>query len=346
MVNRPTPEAILHPNHGSSHLIATQGLVIGAEVSSSGTRLAAAAANLDGTMIARVRKRLPGLPDAQAALAAMHDLIERVAGDERVRGNRLIRCAVAVGAPLDSKRGVVRTMYRAEGWNNLPLQDLVEERWQVPVIADNDANAAALGEARFGAGRGGPHLVYLSLGRGIGSGIVLNGQIYHGATGLAGEIGHTVVKEDGPRCSCGGYGHLEAIASAQAIVRTMIGLAADRPESLQAMYEVTGHRAEAIRVDQIFRLAEQGDPVARHVTGEAIKYLALAIANLCNVLNPATIVIGGTVAAVGDRFFSLLREQLVSYLSLHGDDCARIVPAELGEDATVIGAIALALQDM
>jgi len=346
MVNRQTHDAAPRHNHGPNHLLATQGTVIGVEVSSNGTRLAVAAANLDGVALLRIRRQLPGIPDATTTLAAVHKLIEEAINDERLRGARLLRCGVAVGAPVDNRRGVVCTMHRAEGWDDLPLLDNVESRWHVPTIIENNANAAALGEARFGAGRGSPHVVYLSLGRGIGGGIVLNGQIYHGAVGMAGEIGHTLVKEDGPRCSCGGYGHLEAIASAPAIVRTTIGLSAEYPETLQAIHEITHQRAEAITVEQVFRLAEQGDPIARHVTGEAIKYLAITIVNLCNTLNPATIVIGGTVAYAGDRFFTPLREQIAHYAYLRAHERARIVPSELGEDATVNGAVALALQDL
>jgi glucokinase len=344
MVNRQSSGGALH--HGTGHLLATQGSVIGVAVSDSGTRLAAAAATLDGIIIAHIRKRLPGLPDAQTTLAAMHELIAILVSDEKVQGSRLIRCGVAIGALLDSKQGVVRTMPRAEGWDNLPLLDLIADRWQVPTIIENNVNAAALGEMRFGAGCGNQHIVYLSLGRSIKSGIVLNGQIYHGAAGLAGEIGHIVVKEGGPRCPCGGYGHLEAIASARAIVGAMIGLSAEYPETLEAIHKITGQRAEALTVEQVFHLLEQGNPVAQYVAGEAIKYLAIAIVNLCNMLDPATIVIGGTMANVGDRFFVPLREQVARYACLHMDEQVCIVPAELGEDAAIGGAIALALHDM
>lgn len=334
------------PNHSHSMVMATQGDVLGIEISNAGMRFSAALADLQGQVIHQVQKRLGAPPDGQEAAALLEALVAEVCSPERLQGRRVLRCGLAVGAPVDSARGVVRRMFRAEGWEQLPLKEVVEQRCGIPTILENDANAAALGEGSFGAGVGERNLIYVGIGRGIGGGILMNGSIYHGAGMMAGEIGHTLVKEDGPLCPCGRRGHLEAIASAQTMVRTMIGLSIEYPETEEAIRRATGGRAEAITVEQVFRLAAEGDPVAQRVVGEALHYLAITLANLVNVLDPGIIILGGAMALVGDLFFEPLR-QMVSPLCLRAPEApVRIVPAALGSDAALKGAIALALQDV
>jgi glucokinase len=337
-------ESVSH--HGHSMVMATQGYVLGIEVSNAGMRLSAALADLQGQIAHQVRKRLSAPPDGQEAVTLLQEMIADACSSEHLKGNRVLRCGIAVGAPVDAARGLVRTMYRAEGWDLLPLKDLIEQRCGVPTILDNDANAAALGEASFGAGVGERNLVYIGLGRGIGGGILINGTIYHGAGTMAGEIGHTIVKEDGPLCPCGRRGHLEGIASAQTIVRTMIGASVEYPQTEEAIRRVTGGRAEAMTVEQVFQIAAEGDAVAQRVIGEALHYLSISLANLVNVLDPGMIILGGAVALAGELLFGPLRE-MVPPLCLHASsEPVRIVPSALGSDASLKGAVALALQDV
>src|SRR5215831_11181594 len=159
------------PNHSHSMVMATQGYVLGIEISSAGMQMSVALADLQGQIVHRARKRLSVPPEGQEAVAFLQEIIADVCSPERQKGNRVLRCGIAIGAPVDAARGQVRMMYRAAGWEHLPLQDLVEQRSQIPVILDNDANAAALGEATFGAGIGERNLIYIGLGRGIGGGI-------------------------------------------------------------------------------------------------------------------------------------------------------------------------------
>lgn len=333
-------------NHNYQTVLATQGYVLGVEISNGGMRQAMALADLQGQMVYHTRRRLNAPPGGQEAVLILREMFADVCSPERLKGNRVLRCGVAVGAPVDARRGIVRTMYRAEGWDQLPLKDVIEQQCGFPTIVDNDANAAALGEGKFGAGMGERNLVYIGLGRGIGAGIVLNGAIYHGVGTMAGELGHTIVKEEGPLCPCGRRGHLEAIASAQAIVRTMIGLSVEYPQTEEAIRRVTGDRAEAMTVDQVFRLAAEGDPVARGVIHEALHYLAISLANLVNLLDPGMIIIGGVVALAGDLLFGPLRQMVPPLCLRASTEPVRIVPAALGSEAALKGAIALALQDV
>jgi glucokinase len=226
------------------------------------------------------------------------------------------------------------------------LQDYFSERLDVPCIIDNDANAAALAEVQRGAGVGERAVLYVGLGRGIGGGLVVNGSIYHGTTCTAGEIGHMLVKENGPKCSCGGFGHLEAIASAQAIVRTMIGVSVEYPETEAAIRRVTGARAERITAEQVFRLAAEGDKIAQSVVHEVCTYLGIALANIVHLINPGMIILGGPVALAGELLITPLSTRIAQLCLPAATQSLRVVQSSLGTEANLVGAVRLALQDI
>ena len=341
-------------------LLATQGYVVGIEISGSGSRLSVALADLQGNILQRVRRPLDYIPDAATVLTLLDEMLDEVSASVREgrvpngNGGRILRVGVAVGGLVDTHNGVVQTLHHAHGWDYFPLQDTLAEKLEIPCIIDNNANAAALAEAQYGAGalidggtrKAGKGLLYVGLGRGIGGGLVLDGRIYHGIGGIAGEIGHMLVKENGPKCSCGGYGHLEAIASAQAIARTMIGLSVEYPETEEAIRQITGGRAERITAAQVFALAARGDSVARRVVDDVYTYLGIALANIVYFINPGIIILGGQVAQAGDLLLLPLQER-VQQLCMPGvRPSVRLVRGKLGSEANIIGAVTLALQDL
>jgi glucokinase len=281
-------------------------------------------------------------------------MIVEVAGPDHLQDGRILRVGVAVGGLVDARRGIVRRLHRAHGWDDFPLQDYIAERLEAPCIIDNNANAAALAEVECGVlsecvngnRRNEQVALYVGLGRGIGGGLVVNGRIYHGFSSTAGEIGHMLVKERGPKCSCGKYGHLEAIASAQAIVRRMIGLSIGYPETAEAVHRITGARAERITVEQIFKLAADGDKVARQVVEEVENYLGIALANIIHLINPGVIILGGAVAQVGELFIAPLQTRIDALCLEEAREGVQIVQGKLGAEATIVGAITLALQDV
>src|SRR5713226_6917993 len=185
-------------------LLATQGYVVGIEISGSGARQSVALADLEGKILFRVRRPLEYIPDTKTVLELIDDMLAEVVTPERLRNGRVLRVGVAVGGLVDSAHGIVRTLHHAHGWNDFPLQEYMTERLDAPCIIDNNANAAALAEVQYGVGVGERVVLYVGLGRGIGGALVINGRIYHGTTCTAGEIGHMLVKEGGPKCSCGG----------------------------------------------------------------------------------------------------------------------------------------------
>src|ERR1700694_1198362 len=299
-------------------LLASQGYVVGIEISGSGARQSVALANLEGKILYRTRRPLEYVPVTETVLKLVDDMLEETLTAERLHDGRVLRVGVAVGGLVDASLGIVRTLHHAHGWNEFPLKDYLAKRLDRPCIIDNNANAAALAEVTFGVASGSDGVaraservaLYVGLGRGIGGGLVVNGKIYHGASSTAGEIGHMLVKEQGPKCSCGNYGHLEAIASAQAISRTMIGLSVEHPETEAAIRRVTGARAERITAEQVFRLAADGDPVAQQIVNEVHTYLGIALANIVHLVNPGMIVLGGPVALAGELLIAPLRARI------------------------------------
>jgi len=197
-------------------------------------------------------------------------------------------------------------------------------------LAEVQSGAASPNVLDGGARRAERIVLYVGLGRGIGSGLVVNGKIYHGATCTAGEIGHMLVKENGPKCSCGGFGHLEAIASAHAISRAMIGLSVEYPETEDAIRRVTEARAERITAEQVFQLSAAGDTIARRIVEDVHTYLGIALANIVYVMNPGMIILGGQVALAGELLIAPLQERINTMCLPAVGQPARIVQSKHG----------------
>lgn len=327
-------------------LLATQGYVLGITISGGGTRQSVALADLNGNILHRVRRPSEHILDAQSVLNALKDMLAEISTSEKLHDGRILRVGVAVGGLVDASNGIIRTLHHAHGWDNFPLQDYLEEQLGVPCIIDNNANAAALAETQIGAGIGERIVLYIGLGRGIGGGLIVNNRIYHGSSFTAGELGHLFVKEDGSKCSCGKFGHLEAIASAQAISRTMIGLSVEYPETEAAISRLTQGRAERITAEQVFRLAASGDQIAQHIVNEINKYLGIALANIVQLINPGLIILGGQVAQAGDLLIEPLQAKIHDLCLPAASEAVRIVRGTLGTEANILGAVTLALQDI
>ncbi|MDQ2714156.1 MAG: ROK family protein [Chloroflexota bacterium] len=334
------------PQRISGKLLATQGYVLGIVISGSGSRQSVALADLDGKILRRVRRPLEYVPNTQTLLQLLDSMLADVMSPEHLQDGRVLRVGVAVGGLVDSSRGIVRSLHHAHGWENFPLQDHLTERLDIPCIIDNNANAAALAETHYGAGVGERSVLYVGLGRGIGGGLVVNDRVYHGVTCAAGEIGHLLVKEQGSKCSCGSYGHLESIASAQAIVRAMIGLSVEYPETEAAIRRVTDGRAERITAEQVFRLAAEGDSVAQRVVDDVHTYLGIALVNIVHLVNPGMIILGGPVAQAGDLLIAPLQACIQDQCLPVASQDLRVVQGQLGTEANIVGAVTLALQDI
>lgn len=252
--------------------------------------------------------------------------------------SKLLGIGMGAPGPVDYATGIIYNVVNL-GWeDNYPLKDLLEVETSLPAIIDNDANCAALGEMWKGAGNGGKDIVAVTLGTGVGGGVIANGHIVQGVSGAAGEIGHiTSIPVGGAPCNCGKTGCLETIASATGIVR--IG-----KEKLQAAQDSSGELAQiyreegAISAKNIFDTARNEDVLAKEVIEEVSFHLGLALANIANTLNPEKIVLGGGVSKAGDILLDSVRQNFEKYAFSRVKESTKIAVATLGNDAGVIGA--------
>jgi len=251
-----------------------------------------------------------------------------------------MRIGIGAPGPLDPRRGRVFGAPNLPGWTDVPLRDLVAAHFGCPVAIGNDANLAALAEWRFGAGRGSSDMIYLTISTGIGGGVISDGRLLLGTHGLAAEVGHMTIQMDGPVCSCGQRGHLEAIASGPGIARIAAQrLAAGEASTLRD--QADGKRE--LTAEAVGRAARQGDPLASRVIDEAAVAIGCHLANLLHAYNPQVVVFGGGVMQLGDlllpRIEATARAQVMHPAYLEG---FRIARAELGDDVGLIGAMTLA----
>ena len=246
---------------------------------------------------------------------------------------------VGVGAPgpLDRERGEVVVAPNL-GWRNFPLRSRIGEAVQLHATLDNDANCATVGEWWRGAARGANNVIGLTIGTGIGGGVIVDGRLYHGASDVAGEIGHTTIDVNGRRCKCGNYGCLEAYASGPAI--------ADRAReelwegATSIMLDLVDRDPSRITAQTVYTAAERGDDIARGVVRETAKFLGTGIANMLNFMNPDVVVVAGGVTKAGATLFEPLALEVKRRAFRPAVDACRIVPGELPGTAGVVGAVA------
>jgi len=246
---------------------------------------------------------------------------------------------VGVGAPgpLDTARGIVIVAPNL-GWKDMPLRQRIAQATGLEITLENDANCATLGEWWRGAAQGGRFVAGITIGTGIGGGIVLDGKIYHGASDVAAEFGHTTIDLTGRRCKCGNYGCLEAYASGPAIAaRAVEEIQAGTPSSIPRYVDADLARVTA---QTVYQAANDGDPLALEVVRDTARYLGAGVANLVNILNPEVVVIAGGVTQAGERLFTPLRLEVKRRAFKPAVEACRIVPGALTGTGGVYGAVA------
>lgn len=256
-------------------------------------------------------------------------------------GHAVKAAGMGCPGPLSSKLGLVFETPNLPGWINVPAQNILEEKLQLPVALNNDANAAAYGEWWVGAGREVDTMILFTLGTGVGGGIVLNGDLYDGPDDTAGELGHMIINFDGPQCGCGNHGCIEAYASATALRR-------DVKQALAEGVKTTIHIPEGAEEDfgarVVYDAAMQGDAFAIELFRRMGYYLGIAAGTVINVFNPEMIAYGGGLSSAGDLIFQPLMETARANCFKTPGDRVRIVRATLGNDAGIIGAAGLAMK--
>lgn len=255
-------------------------------------------------------------------------------------------CAIGIGSPgiIDSEQGIVVNWTNFQ-WKNVPLAQLIRAHFDVPVFVLNDANAAALGENYLGAGSAYRSMVLLTLGTGVGSGIVIDGKIFEGNLGAGGEIGHEVIHFGGEKCSCGRRGCFEAYASATALIRQTKRAMERHPES--TLWRICGGDLNAVSGITPFDGRKEGDATAKKVVNSYIRYLAEGVTNVINIFRPQAVILGGGVCGQGDTLLNPLKK-LVYRMMYGGNGYAsvEIATAKLGNEAGIYGAAKFAMDEL
>ena len=292
----------------------------------------------DGSsIVAPVSEPTQGEAGASDVLDRLVGLAERVMTEtmREVPGAKIVGVGVGAPGPLDTKRGIVLLTPNL-GWVDLPLRQIIRDRIGLPAALDNDANCAVLGEWWVGAARGSRHAIGITIGTGIGGGLILDGKLYHGASDVAGEIGHTTIDVEGRRCKCGNYGCLEAYASGPNIALRAV-------EEIQAgavsmLPSLVGGDLRKVTAQTVYRAAKDGDELALEVVNDTARFLGVGIGNLLNVFNPEVVVVMGGVTLAGDHLFVPLRRETARRAFKPAVAACRIVPGELSGTAGVYGA--------
>jgi glucokinase len=320
---------------------ARQQYIIGVDL--GGTNIVAGAMTSDGTRHLAMRS-IPtnsSVGDegvAERIVGLVEGVILDAMSETGAARSDFVGIGVGAPGPLDRENGIVLVAPNL-GWNDFPLRDRVQDRLHLPTTLDNDANCATFGEWWQGAAKGGRNVIGLTIGTGIGGGLILDGQLFHGSSDMAGEIGHTTIDLNGRLCKCGNYGCLEAYTSGPAIA-TRAREALVREESTSTMPAMVNGKLEAITAQTVYDAAKAGDPVANEIVRDTAKYLGAGIANLLNTFNPDIVVVAGGVTAAGDALFVPLGTEVRRRAFKPAVNAVRIVPGSLPGTAGVVGAVA------
>ncbi|MBI4267056.1 MAG: ROK family protein [Chloroflexi bacterium] len=305
-----------------------------------GTKINIAIISGHGGIMAQ--ERYPTLADEgpEAVINRLFAAIDNLLASKKIKPSQLDGISLAAAGAIDMAKGIITLSPNLPGWRDISLKDMVRRRYPVEVFLVNDAKAAALGEHRFGAGRGVKDLILLTVGTGIGGGIIINGELYTGYCGSAGEIGHMTIDVNGPKCNCGNTGCLETLASGTAIARDAIRRISHGEKS--ALATMVGRTGE-ITAEMVGTAAIDGDLLAREAVLKAASYLGVGLVNLVNIFNPEMIIVGGGVANLGELLLGPARQAVQERAFPISAQAVRIVPAELGNEAGIYGAAAFAL---
>jgi glucokinase-like ROK family protein len=302
------------------------GLAIGIDIDHRHLRVAVC--DLNHVVLGERTMALDEGATADTTIALSAEIIEALLDELAAGHDEIVGVGMCLPAPIDPTSGEVGATSILPGWVGVPAAESMQWRLGLPVLVDNDANLGALAELTWGAARGAEDVVYLKLASGVGAGLVIRGELYRGAAGTAGEVGHTTLDERGAVCRCGNRGCLETFVGGEALLRLLRNT----------------HGPDLTLADMVVR-AREGDPACLRVVTDAGRYVGIAVANFCNLLAPARVVIGGELAMAGDLLLDPIREGVRRHALRPAADRLSLLPAALGDRAEVLGAIAAVLRD-
>jgi predicted NBD/HSP70 family sugar kinase/biotin operon repressor len=285
-----------------------------------------AVADIAHNLLAERRRDLDVRHDARTALDTATRMVVEVLAEAHVERKAVIAAGIGVPGPVDRGRGTAGSATILPGWTGVRIATEMQQRLGMPVEIENDANLGALAEMTWGAGRECSNFAYIKAATGIGAGIVIDGRLLRGASGTAGEIGHTTLDESGALCYCGNRGCLETVASGPAIIALVS----------------SGH-PELLTLGQVIELASSGDARCRRAISDAGREIGVAVAGLCNLINPERVIVGGLLSRVGELLLQPIRESIRRHAVFAAAERVEVVPAVFVERAELLGSLALAL---
>jgi len=329
------------------HFNAEAGCVIG--IAMGRTHLSFLATNLAADIFARSLIPFSTVEGPDASLPVLVARLREFVESAGIDWKRVIGIGVGVPSPLDAQLEMLVSPPRMPGWSGVNIRHWLQRELNVPIYLDNDANMGALGECRYGAGRNIPDLAYINIGSGIGGGLVLNGHVYRGASGSAGEIGHVTLDEEGPVCDCGNIGCLEALAGTRAIIddartgRSLAHIAALRGEDTAALPAPALRDMEGAEFDDVTAAARSGDQAAYSALQHAGERIGIAVATLINLFNPSVVLVDGRYTSAGELLLEPLRRTAAERSLPVAWARTRIQLGALAQDAIGLGAVAAVL---
>jgi len=317
-------------------------LVLGIDL--GGTKILTAVANSRGEMLSRDHSITPAGEGHGVVIQSILESVHRSLNQAEVGISELT--AIGIGAPgvSNPETGILFTSPNLAGWQDVPLRDIVEKELGKKAFLINDANAAAVGEFYFGAGRGARNFIYVTISTGIGAGIIIDGRIYTGALGTAGEVGHITIDDNGPICHCGNRGCWATLASGTALAREARYQIEQGAKT--SILDYAGGTMENLTAEVIHKAAEAGDSLARKLIDQVGYYFGVGLANLINIFDPELIVVGGGLSNIGDMLLEPAFKVAGDRAFKEAYKAVRFALAELGRNSGVLGAAAFALEEM
>jgi predicted NBD/HSP70 family sugar kinase len=303
------------------------GIVVGVDFGHSHLRVAVG--NLAHQVLAEQSEPIDVDASASQGFDRAEQLVARLVESTGIGPDKVLGVGLGVPGPIDVETGALGSTAILPGWSGINPRQEMSDRLGVPVQVDNDANLGALGELVWGGGRGVKDLAYIKVASGVGAGLVIDGRIYRGPGGTAGEIGHITLDESGPVCRCGNRGCLETFTAARYVLELL-----------------RGSHGDGLTIPKMVQLGREGDPGCRRVIGDVGRHIGMGVASLCNLLNPSRVVLGGDLAEAGELVLGPIRESVSRYAIPSAAQRLSVVPGSLGPRAEVLGALALVLSEM
>ncbi|SDO55041.1 ROK family transcriptional regulator [Actinacidiphila guanduensis] len=303
------------------------GIVVGVDFGHSHLRVAVG--NLAHQVLAEQSEPIDVDASASEGFDRAEQLVARLVESTGIGRDKVLGVGLGVPGPIDMESGTLGSTAILPGWSGINPRQELTDRLGVPVQVDNDANLGALGELVWGSGRGVRDLAYIKVASGVGAGLVVDGRIYRGPGGTAGEIGHITLDESGPVCRCGNRGCLETFTAARYVLELL-----------------RGSHGDQLTVPRMVQLGREGDPGCRRVIGDVGRHIGMGVASLCNLLNPSRVVLGGDLAEAGELVLGPIRESVSRYAIPSAAQRLSVMPGALGPRAEVLGALALVLSEM